>query len=91
MLDGSVKGCAGCDEAGELVCAVCWMIFSSGKYNKLDPALVSINTLVVLLYICCMVSIYMRSRITCGAFWYSATNDLKRWASPWACDTMRDL
>ena len=30
-------------------CAVCWMIFSSGKYNKLELCLLSIRILVVLL------------------------------------------
>src|SRR6218665_3639932 len=57
-------------------------ILSSGKYNRLVPCRDSISTLVTLPYTCCIASRYIRSRVTCGAFWYSANTDEKRCASP---------
>src|SRR5258706_857415 len=69
---------------GPVIC-INWF---SGRYSRFPPppAFWSTMTLLVAERMFCMVSRYMRSRVTCGAFSYSARIWRKRDASPWAVE-----
>ena len=47
---------------------VCWISLSSGRYSRFEPLRLSTSTLLTFEYTCCMASMYMRSRVTPGAF-----------------------
>src|SRR5262249_18957980 len=68
--------------SGEVPAADIWMILSGGRLSRLVPALASISTFEVLARICCTMSRYMRSRVTCGALLYSTRTCLNRADSP---------
>src|SRR5690606_946015 len=66
----------------------CCISLSIGRYSRLLLPSPDTMILLVLLSTSCMVSMNMRSRITSGACWYSATSRLKRSASPSALATI---
>ncbi|KAG1522212.1 hypothetical protein G6F50_018697 [Rhizopus delemar] len=63
------------------------MILSKGRYNMLLLLLVSPMTLLARGKMSCMLSRYMRWRMTCGDFSYSPRMLVKREVLPWASPT----